>query len=288
MPDDERESDDLFEDLDKFFALIKDVDWDEREGTSTTASAAQEVTEEEHVTVRSEPEQVVSVPAADDETPGTVFDDDDDDDDGDWYDTASLEPVGQALGGAVGGDDADETSLGGPAVMQGADEDEAELFAPPAAADDDWPADQADDQQETRPSDAELEEAAAHFADSLGDEGTAAAPRVVQIDEENATDLMEELGAEPYPPDEQEDVFAAMAEEDPSRTIVVGGEGLGGPSWQEPAAVEVGADLDRRGTERDMPAAFLTDRPGRCLGGRAPDRRRVFAIGSRRGARRAG
>ena len=259
MPDDERESDDLFEDLDKFFAPIKDVDWDEREGTpSTTASAAQEVTEEEHVTVRSEPEQVVSVPAADDETPGTVFDDDDDDDDGDWYDTASLEPVGQALGGAVGGDDADETSLGGPAVMQGADEDEAELFAPPAAADDDWPADQADDQQETRPSDAELEEAAAHFADSLGDEGTAAAPRVVQIDEENATDLMEELGAEPYPPDEQEDVFAAMAEEDPSRTIVVGGEGLGGPSWQEPAAVEVGADLDRRGTERDMPAAFLT------------------------------
>ncbi len=69
---------------------------------------------------------------------------------------------------------------------------------------------------------------------------------------------MEELGAEPYPPDEHEDVFAAMAEEEPSRTIVVGGEGLGGPSWQEPAAVEVGADLDRRGAERDMPAAFLT------------------------------
>jgi phosphatidate cytidylyltransferase len=49
-----------------------------------------------------------------------------------------------------------------------------------------------------------------------------------------------------------------MAEEDPSRTIVVGAEGLGGPSWQEPAAVEVGADLDRRGAERDVPAAFLT------------------------------
>ena len=44
----------------------------------------------------------------------------------------------------------------------------------------------------------------------------------------------------------------------PSRTIVVGAEGLGGPSWQEPAAVEVGADLDRRGAERDVPAAFLT------------------------------
>jgi phosphatidate cytidylyltransferase len=82
----------------------------------------------------------------------------------------------------------------------------------------------------------------------------------VQIDEDSADDLMEELGAEPYPAEEaeDEDVFAAMAEEDPSRTIVVGTEGLGGPSWQEPAAVEVGADLDRRGTERDVPAAFLT------------------------------
>jgi phosphatidate cytidylyltransferase len=82
----------------------------------------------------------------------------------------------------------------------------------------------------------------------------------VQIDEDTADDLMEELGAEPYPADgtEDEDVFAAMAEEEPTRTIVVGTEGLGGPSWQEPAAVEVGADLDRRGTERDVPAAFLT------------------------------
>jgi phosphatidate cytidylyltransferase len=258
VPDDERESDDLFEDLDKFFAPIKDVDWDEREGApATTASPGPAVSEEEHVTVRSEPEQVVSVPAADDETPATVFEDDDDDDDGDWYDTASLEPVGQALGGSVGSDDdADEMPPGGPAVMQQADDDEADLFAPPAA-DDDWPADEVEDQQAARPSDAELEEAAAQIAESLGDEGRAAAPRVVQIDEENATDLMEELGAEPYPPAE-EDVFAAMAEEEPSRTIVVGGEGLGGPSWQEPAAVEVGADLDRRGAERDMPAAFLT------------------------------
>ena len=81
----------------------------------------------------------------------------------------------------------------------------------------------------------------------------------MQIDEENAADLMDELGAEPYPAEPgDEDDFAAMAEEEPSRTIVVGAEGLGGPSWQEPAAVEVGADLDRRGSERDVPAAFLT------------------------------
>ncbi len=165
MPDDERESDDLFEDLDKFFAPIKDVDWDEPEAPSATASPDPAVSEEEHVTVRSEPEQVVSVPVAGDETQAAVFEDDDDDD-GDWYDTASLEPVGQALGGSVGSDDADEMSLGGPAVMQGADEDQADLFAPPAAADDDWPGDDVEDQQATRPSDAELEEAAAHFAES--------------------------------------------------------------------------------------------------------------------------
>ena len=39
----------------------------------------------------------------------------------------------------------------------------------------------------------------------------------------------------------------------------VGAEGLGGPSWQEPTAVEVGADPERRPVpERDVPAAFLT------------------------------
>lgn len=49
-----------------------------------------------------------------------------------------------------------------------------------------------------------------------------------------------------------------MADEEPARTVVVGAGGLGGPSWQEPAAVEVGADLERRAPERDVPAAFLT------------------------------
>ena len=256
MADDERESDDLFEDLDKFFAPIKDVDWDEPDAPSATSDAA--ATEEEHVIVRSEPEPIVDVPAAEDETPSTVFEDDEGEDD--WYDTASLEPVGQALGRPAGGED-DEPAVGGPAVLQGPDDDQADLFGPPSGGDD-WPAEEDAERPEVRPSDEELEEAAAHFAGSLddGDEqgAEAPAPRVVQIDEEGAGDLMDELGAEPYPAGEDEDVFAAMAEEEPSRTIVVGAEGLGGPSWQEPASVEVGADLDRRGTERDMPAAFLT------------------------------
>lgn len=251
MPDDEHESDDLFEDLDKFFAPIKDVDWDDAEEAPPSAGSS----EEEHVVVRSEPEPVVEVPAAD-EVQASVFEDEDGDDGGDWYDTASLEPVGQALGGSADEDEQDQP-VAGRAELQSAEDEQADLFAPPAA--DEWPAEEGGG---ARPSEQELEAAAAHFAESIGDEGGVAgpAPRVVQIDEDSADDLMEELGAEPYPAEEaeDEDVFAAMAEEEPSRTIVVGTEGLGGPSWQEPAAVEVGADLDRHGTERDVPAAFLT------------------------------
>ena len=49
MANDERKGDDLFEDLDKFFAPIKDVDWDEREPEASSTP------QEEHVSVRSDP-----------------------------------------------------------------------------------------------------------------------------------------------------------------------------------------------------------------------------------------
>ena len=56
-------------------------------------------------------------------------------------------------------------------------------------------------------------------------------------------------------------------EPNPTETVVVGaGEGLGGPSWQEPGAVEVGADVERRGPgpgERDVPGGV----PDRCGAG---------------------
>jgi phosphatidate cytidylyltransferase len=254
---DERESDDLFEDLDKFFAPIKDVEWEEPE-----EPAGAETADEEHVTVRAEPEPVVTVPHADeDEELAPVqaeLDDDEeltsspgaiDDEDDSWYDTAALDPVDEALGTTAAGEDDDFegalSSRGAGADVVGETDDTA------------W----ADEAPADRPSDEELEEAAAHFAGSLPEEDAGSATRrVVQIDEESAGDLLDELsGAEPYPADEEEeDVFAAMAEEEPARTVVVGAEGLGGPSWQEPAAVEVGADLDRRGSERDVPAAFLT------------------------------
>ena len=178
-----------------------------------------------------------------------------DDDEGDWYDTASLEPVGEALGGTQ--DEEALDAIAGPAEMERPD-DQPGLFAG-TTVEADWLGD--DEDEAERPSDEELEEAAAHFAAPAA-EGEEA-PRVVQIDEENASDLMEELGAEPFPLDEDDDEDEGAFDEiegieGEPRSVVVGAEGLGGPSWQEPASVEVGADLDRRGTERDVPAAFLT------------------------------
>jgi len=46
---DKRDGDDLFEDLDKFFAPIKDVDWDE-----PASAGARETPSEEHVSVRAD------------------------------------------------------------------------------------------------------------------------------------------------------------------------------------------------------------------------------------------
>ena len=99
MADDKRDGDDLFEDLDKFFAPIKDVDWDEpasagaREtptrSTSPFARRRPAVTRSR----QSEPEpspsrpRPLATPSADDE------------DDEDWYDTTVLDTIeGIAVG----------------------------------------------------------------------------------------------------------------------------------------------------------------------------------------------
>ena len=251
MPDDERDGDDLFEDLDKFFAPIKDVEWEEPEEAPAAATPA----EEEHVSVRPEPDAVITVPAAseadaDDEAFAEDADQDEAEDEENWFDTAALEPVDEAFGVGAAPQPASPDLFSTSEERPGAEE----------TSQGEWEDDD-DELQDVgeRPSEAELEEAAAHFSEPA-EEGPA--PRVVQIDEENASDLMDELGAGPSPPDEEEaeeaDVFAEMAEEEPYRTVTVGAEGLGGPSWQEPAAVEVGADLDRRVPDRDVPAAFLT------------------------------
>ena len=91
-----------------------------------------------------------------------------------------------------------------------------------------------------------VEAAADHFAESVRDE--------VQVEPEA-----------PAPqPTEEVAIAQLLGEEgatddaETTRTVRVGAEGFGGPSWQEPTAIEVGADSERAGPGRDVPTAFIT------------------------------
>ena len=265
MPDDERESDDLFEDLDKFFAPIKDVDWDDPEeapsdrrtiggrarrrpdrartrrrrarGRGGRRGAGDGVRRRGRRRRRLVRHRFARAGRAGTRGLGR---------------RRRARRAGRGSGGAGGSRRRASRSLrparrGRGRGLRGGEEG-------------------------ARPSEAELEEAAAHFADSLGEEGGVAAPppRVVQIDEDSADDLMEELGAEPYPAEEaeDEDVFAAMAEEDPSRTIVVGTEGLGGP--------ELAGAGRGRGRSRPRQARDGARRAGRVPHGHRAGRGRAW------------
>src|ERR1700751_292355 len=88
MPD-EKNGDELFEDLDKFFAPIRDVDWDEPEEPAAVTPS------EEHVSVRTEqPVAEVSVPQHPAPEPPPAVDDDDEA----WHDTGQLEQIDEILG----------------------------------------------------------------------------------------------------------------------------------------------------------------------------------------------
>jgi phosphatidate cytidylyltransferase len=307
MANDERRGDDLFEDLDKFFAPIKDVDWDEREPQASSTP------HEEHVAVRSEPasgassaapaptsepaEPPAPAPAAVAEPPAAARPPeppassappaahdavDPGDDDEAWYDTGVLDTVASL---DVDGGEADKTSseplieddtvriVGGSASAP--IEDQADLFSDDDDDDDDWPNADVSGVAPTAdvegPSEADLEAAAEHFAGSIrSEERYDTAPleggaAVFADDDEpvhTSTDLLADLGAEPVDPEAVEEELLADLDDEQHATVVVGGgQGLGGPSWQEPAAIEVGADLERRGPdvgERDVPAAFMT------------------------------
>ncbi|GIU96431.1 MAG: hypothetical protein KatS3mg013_0234 [Actinomycetota bacterium] len=262
MAKDER-GDDLFEDLDRFFAPIKDVDWDEPEEADAPAEPR-----EEHVAVRSEPswaddagpsargpagdalgeepeaaedeaaedeepeaeDEAAEDEAAEDEEPEA--EDEAAEDEEPWYDTQVLETAAAVGSGAE--------QLPGPP--------EGSLPEPP-------PVTHVRIDEDEEPSPEDLEAAAEHFAGSLRDRD--------EVFEEPA-EPTGSLGG--FADDERPGAFDDEgvpngADVSSPRTVVVGAEGLGGPSWQEPAAVEVGADLERRGPdvgERDVPAAFLT------------------------------
>ena len=299
MANDERRGDDLFEDLDKFFAPIKDVDWDEREAGSSSTTP-----QEEHVAVRSEtpstaagsaeppaaadpasqaadaPQPPPPPPPSEASAPQDAGAAPDVDEDEAWYDTGVLETVA-----ALDLDDDAEVPAE-PSSTEAAsplDEETVRIVSEPAAPledqadlfeaqEDDWPDADIDGvvapPDPEQPSEADLEAAAEHFAGSIrAEDRYDTAPLeggalVADDDGPSEGDLLSELGAEPADPAAVEEELLADLDEERTHTVVVGApQGLGGPSWQEPAAVEVGADLERRGPdlgERDVPAAFMT------------------------------
>lgn len=283
MAGDERSGDELFEDLDKFFAPIKDVEWDDTEPDAGTPSR------EEHVEVV-EPDADTDATSA---GPVDVADVQGSGDEDDWYDTGVLAAVedlpGQIADAHVADDEVvvmpatetswvadepdvdeilvardDEPAHDAAAFAGDADPEHADPeHADPEGADE-VQAGSFDDVDGEGPSDDDLEAAAAHFAGSLDEPGRAAEtyetePIDVWGDDDVRTgaDLTDDLGAD----EATDDILSDLETVGPPRTVVVGAEGTSGPSWQDVAAVEVGADVERRGPnegERDVPAAFMT------------------------------
>jgi phosphatidate cytidylyltransferase len=235
VPEDEEktEGEDLFEDLDKFFAPIQDVDWPESsEPTTSQATPARQE--------RSEPQE----PEPASETPGDIQEGTGDAP-GESEPAAAHAEGEDADAGEVDaflleaeGYEEDEVGSGADYVELPGDESEdaevAELEETPAAEE---------------PPDIEAVEAAAdHFAESVRDE-------VTVEPEPEAPNPTEEVAIAELLGDEE---ATAAGEPEAARTVRVGQEGFGGPSWQEPTAIEVGGEPERAGPGRDLPTAFIT------------------------------
>jgi phosphatidate cytidylyltransferase len=249
-------TDDLFEDLDKFFAPIKDVDWPEPD---VEAPPTDPESQEEHVAVHGgEPQaesewepQIPSDLADEDELQGTAEDvqPDASDTESVWYDTEAMDAIEDESPIVI--EDAEPAEVPGQEGLfsgDAADEGEAEADADAVfqGAADPWV-------QPEQPSEEDVEAAAEHFAESI----RAEEPEIDEApgpfgDDREPGDLMDDLGAEAV----EEDILSDL-DDTGAHTVKVGAEGLGGPSWQEPTSMEVGADLDRQ-RGRDVPAAFAT------------------------------
>lgn len=312
MAGDKRDGDDLFEDLDKFFAPIKDVEFGE-----PASAGALEAPNEEHVSVKADEgaamapgEPAVVEAASADELDDDVLEDED------WYDTTVLETIE-----GIGVDDefdadvdsVDVVEVGDASDHDDVDHDDVEVPIEPTPGQEDLFARASDEGDTERGAgwesvaddgdDAEYAEATLVGDDDLGTE-TAPIATIDELmgdvespgggddagflpssaDDETTGDATEPAAAggsvgwddgsaithgagstmlgELGPEEIEHDILSDLSEPEPDQEPVSVGaeglaEGLGGPSWQEPGALEV----DRRGPapdERDVPAAFLT------------------------------
>jgi len=228
--------DDLFEDLDKFFAPIQDVDWPENPSAAPAGEQA----------------------PPDTDTGESVIGESDD------SSSTGLIP------GQEGPFEGSSPSEAGSEESVWGEEEAAEISeetfgrAPSAYVDLPGPSEEAEEEPEIesplleasaedeRPSPEAVEAAAEHFARSVRDEA--------DVDLEDETSLPELLGGG----DEVGEDAVATELEEPigggraSGMSGSGSEGLGGPSWQEPTTMEVGMEQETRRTGRDVPAAFIT------------------------------
>jgi phosphatidate cytidylyltransferase len=236
--------DDLFEDLDKFFAPIQDVDWPDTTTPETQpAPSAQGPEAPGHPQPADDEIQLSDAGPLGEEGPGArLFD----------------EPGSQP--GWADDDEPDPSSLLEPSTADDEDEDiSVESFTqPPSAyvdlpgAQDDVEADLDEPMLDEPPSAEAVEAAVDHFAEAVRDE-------VDLGGEPDATSYVTEpIVSGDGDGDDEDDLVTE--ERSSVRTVRVGAgaEGLGGPSWQEPSTMEVGALDERRTGGRDVPAAFLT------------------------------
>jgi len=222
--------DDLFEDLDKFFAPIQDVDWPENPSTAPPGEQAPPDADTGVIDEPDDSSSAGSIPRQEDpfeeSSPSEARPEE-----SVWGEEEAAEISEETFGRAPSA----YVDLPGPSEEA---EGESEIDSPlqEASAEDEEPSPEA------------VEAAAEHFARSVREEA--------DLDLENETSLPELLGGG------EEDIATEMEEPVGSGRATgmsgSGSEGLGGPSWQEPTTIEVGMENEARRTGRDVPAAFIT------------------------------
>lgn len=234
---DQGEGEELFEDLDKFFAPIQDVDWPE--SSAPRPGEPERVREPE--TVEAPAEGALELEEAEPEEAEPA-----------WEPEAEAGPAAWD----EAGEEAEEQEGVGSFLFETETEeyDELEVGGTEPAyvglpGDEDQGVAELDEREafEEAPDLEAVEAAADHFADSVREEvEVPEAPRVSPPTEEIAiAELLGEEGGQ------------ELAAPEGARTVRVGAEGLGGPSWQEPTTVEVGGEPERK-APREMPTRFLT------------------------------
>jgi phosphatidate cytidylyltransferase len=272
---------DLFEDLDKFFAPIQDVDWPETSDPSAAQKeATREVSEDEPASPSTEEAPGSAEAVAPFEGPFRIESDEED------LESATRPTPGQEdlFAGPAGEGDEPEVSVwstGAGDTTEDTPEDdgvssflfesEAEEDLEPAESEStvagspgayvDLPGPRTEDESaaeleegamEAAPDLEAVEAAADHFAESVrGDVGAEAEPSPTTPRPTEEIQIAALLG------DDEDETGADVAQPEGTRTVRVGAEGLGGPSWQEPTAMEVGTEPERR-AGRDVPMAFVT------------------------------